>query len=93
MNFILFSSGGPLFYRPTDPVFAVLDADAGSGQGVALIYKKDPDKFSIENPMPFYQHPAQAKGLEIIIPCEARVAGAILYYPLSLMIVPGMSKN
>ncbi len=65
----------------------------GSGQGVALIYKKDPDKFSIENPMPFYQHPAQAKGLEIIIPCEARVAGAILYYPLSLMIVPGISKN
>ena len=60
------------------------------GQGVAFMFKKDIMKFSIENPLPFYQHPIQPTGLEFQIPCEARTAGAVIYYPLSMLIIPGV---
>ena len=59
-------------------------------QAVALLFKKDPRKFTIENPLPFYQYPLQPQGLEVIVPCEARTAGAIIYYPLSLLIALGV---
>ena len=60
------------------------------GMNVAFMYQKNPDKFAIETPIPFMQHPAQPKVLEIEIPCEARTAGAIIYYPLSALIIPGV---
>ena len=60
------------------------------GQGVGFLFKKDDRKFTIENPLPFYQHPIQPKGLEFEVPCEARTAGAIIYYPLSMLIIPGV---
>lgn len=72
------------------------ELEAGSGatnpykKNVALLYKKDPSKFTIEIPLSFYQYTAQPKGLEIEIPCEERHAGAIIYYPMSLMIIPGI---
>lgn len=62
----------------------------GTGKNVALLFKKDARKLTIENPMPFYQYPVQPKGLEVIIPCEARTAGVIIYYPLSLLIAVGV---
>lgn len=71
-----------------------LNADSGitpyPGQGVAFMFSKDPDKFTIENPMPFYQHPVQPKSLEFEVPCEARTAGCIIYYPLSMLIALGV---
>ena len=54
-------------------------ADEENGQGVAFLYTNSERKFSIENPMPFYQYPLQVQGLETIIPCEARTAGVIIY--------------
>ena len=60
------------------------------GQGVGFMFKKDPKKFTIENPLPFYQHPIQPQGLEFVVPCEARIAGAVIYYPLSMLIIPGV---
>lgn len=63
---------------------------AGGGKNVAVLFKNDPRKITIENPLPFYQYPLQPKGLEVEIPCEARTAGAIIYYPLSLLIGIGM---
>lgn len=76
---------------------AELQADAGEtnpyseqGKNVALLFKKDTRKLTIEHPLPFYQYPLQAKGLEIEIPCEARTAGAIIYYPLSALIAVGV---
>ncbi len=57
---------------------------------MAFLYKKDPEKFSIEMPVPFLQHPAQPKNLEIEVMCEARTAGVILYYPLSALMIPGV---
>jgi hypothetical protein len=71
-----------------------LNADSGitpyPGQGVAFMFSKDPDKFTIENPLPFYQHPIQPTGLEFVVPCEARTAGVIIYYPMSMLIAPGV---
>lgn len=69
-----------------------LNADSGMtpypNQGVGFMFKKSAKKFTIENPMPFYQHPIQPKGLEFEVPCEARTAGAMIYYPLSMLIIP-----
>lgn len=69
----------------TNPYAAETD-----GQAVMVFGNKNPDKFSLENPMEFYQYPVQEKGLEMVIPCESRTAGLIIYYPLSLLIVPGI---
>jgi hypothetical protein len=71
-----------------------LQSDAGevnpTNVNVAILYKKDPEKFTLEIPLMFYQYPLQPKGLEIEVPCEARVAGLIIYYPLSILIAKGV---
>ena len=78
---------------------AELDADSvetnpyaleENGQGVAFLFKNDKRKLSLEIPMPFYQYPAQVRNLETVIPCEARTAGVIVYYPLSALIAVGV---
>lgn len=70
----------------TNPYAADVD-----GQGVAFLFKNDKRKLTLENPMPFYQYPLQVEKLETIIPCEARTAGVIVYYPLSCLIAVGVS--
>lgn len=59
------------------------------GKGVILMYTNSADKFSLEIPMAFYQYPLQNRNLEVIVPCEERVAGIIMYYPLSALIAVG----
>lgn len=66
-------------------------AKSTGGQGVAFLFKNDPMKLTLENPMPFYQYPLQVRNLETVIPCEARTAGVIVYYPLSALIAVGVS--
>ena len=61
-----------------------------TGVGVAFLFKNDVKKLALENPMPFRQYPAQVKNLETTIPCEARTAGVIVYYPLSALIAVGV---
>ena len=60
------------------------------GSNVALLYTNSEEKFSLEIPMAFYQYPLQNRNLEVIIPCEERVAGIIMYYPLSALIAVGV---
>lgn len=71
-----------------------LESDAGDvnpyGKNVAILYKKDADKFSLEIPMPYMQHALQTRNLEIVVPCEERVAGMVIYYPMSLLIAVGV---
>lgn len=69
----------------TNPYAAETD-----GSGVAFLFKNDERKLAIENPMPFYQYPLQVDGLETIVPCEARTAGVIVYYPFSALIAVGV---
>ena len=58
-------------------------------KGVMFLFTNSADKFSLEIPMPFYQYPLQNRNLEVIVPCEERVAGCIIYYPLSALIAVG----
>lgn len=69
----------------TNPYAAETD-----GQSAAVLFKNDARKLSIENPLPFMQYPVQTQGLEVVVPCEARTAGAIIYYPMSLLIAVGI---
>lgn len=61
-----------------------------SGKNIAFMYTKDPEKFSLEIPLPFYQYPLQIVKLETEIPCETRMAGLIIYYPLSMLLAYGI---
>ena len=63
---------------------------ANAGVGVAFLFKKDPRKLTLENPLPYTQHTVQVKNLETTVPCEARTAGVIVYYPLSALIAVGV---
>lgn len=57
---------------------------------VMIAYDKNPDKLTMEIPMPFTQYPPQERGLEFVVPCESRYGGIIVYYPLSLSIGYGI---
>ena len=59
-------------------------------QGRCAAVQNDPRKFTIENPLSFMQYPVQPEGLEMVVPCEARTAGAIIYYPMSMLIATGI---
>lgn len=63
---------------------------AADGLNVAFFFTKDPDKLAIEDPMPYYQYPVQERNLEMVVPCEARTAGVIIYYPMSALVVTGI---
>ena len=62
----------------------------GTGTDVFIAYDKNPDKLTMEIPMPFTQYPPQERGLEFVVPCESRYGGIITYYPLSLSIGEGI---
>lgn len=62
----------------------------GTGLNVAMLCTPDEEKFTIEVPLPYFQHPVQPKNLELTVACEARIAGAIIYYPLSALIAIGI---
>ena len=70
-----------------------LEADADMtnpyGVNVMLLYKNDPEKFSLEIPMSYYQYPVQNRNLEVVVPCEERTAGINMYYPFSLCMAVG----
>lgn len=63
---------------------------AASGKNVAFLYTNSAEKFSLEIPMPFYQYPIQNRNLEVVVPCEERVAGIVFYYPLSALLAVGV---
>ena len=65
-------------------------AKGTDGQGVMLLFKNDARKLTVENPLPFMQYPVQTEGLEMVVPCEARTAGVLIYYPMSLLIGVGV---
>jgi hypothetical protein len=64
--------------------------DPAVPSNVFIAYDKNPDKLTMEIPMPFTQYPPQERGLEFVVPCESRYGGIIVYYPLSLTIGEGI---
>lgn len=64
--------------------------NGGLGSDMFIVYDKNPDKLTMEIPMPFTQYPPQERGLEFVVPCESRYGGVITYYPLSLAFGEGI---
>lgn len=70
---------------------------AGEGEGavaaggdVMVAYSRNPDKLSFEIPQPFEQLNAQEHNLEFVVPVMSRVAGVLVYAPLSIAIGEGI---
>lgn len=64
---------------------------AGSGgKDRMMVFANDSDHVTLEIPLPFEQFDAQQKGLTYEIPCLARVAGVIVYYPASVAYCDGI---
>jgi hypothetical protein len=64
--------------------------ESASVSNIAIAYTKSPDKLGLQITQPFEQFPVQVKGLEYEIPCHARHAGVIFYYPLSACLMYGL---
>lgn len=84
------------YFKDNNPDITTVDRipelkGAGSGgTDVILMYDKNPDKLSLEIPMPFTQHTPIEKNLGFTISCEARIGGVLMYYPLSVSIGEGI---
>jgi hypothetical protein len=84
------------YFIQNNPFISTVDwvpelAGAGpSGEDIMIAFDKNPDKLTMEIPMPFTQYPPQERGLEFIVPCESRFGGIIVYYPLSIAIGEGI---
>lgn len=55
-----------------------------------MVYKKSPDKVTLEIPQDFEQFEPQLKGLKYEIPCHMRMGGVIFYKPLSASYADGI---
>lgn len=56
----------------------------------AVVYVKDPEHLRLELPISFEQFAPQLEGMVYKIPCYARTAGVIAYYPLSIAYADGI---
>ena len=68
---------------------ANLDSDPFSGE-IMIAYRRDPDAMTLEMPQMFEQLPVQERGLEFVVPCHSRIAGVLIYYPLSQAVGEGI---
>lgn len=66
-----------------------LDSFYAGDDGI-FVYKRDPEKLTMEVPQDFEQFPEQEQGLEFVVPCHARCGGVIVYYPLSIAVGKGI---
>ncbi len=66
-------------------------ATAGSGGTTrAIVFKNDAQHLTLEVPVPFEQFEPEKRGLTYSIPCLARCAGVIVYYPLAIAFCDGI---
>ena len=66
-----------------------MEADPFTGE-IMIAYRRSADAFTLEIPMLFQQRPPQERNLEFIINCESKIAGVLVYYPLSMAIGEGI---
>jgi hypothetical protein len=55
-----------------------------------VLYRNSPDKLTYEIPQPFEQLAPQERNLEYVVPAHGRVAGVLVYYPLSISVLQGI---
>jgi len=64
---------------------------AGVGSTTRMVlYKRDPEVLQMCIPQEFEQMPPQAQSLAFTVPCHARVAGVIVYYPIAMRYADGI---
>jgi hypothetical protein len=68
----------------------VPSSGALSNTNVMVVYRRSPDKLTLEIPEMFTQHEPESRNLEFVICCTARCAGVLIYYPLSVAIYEGI---
>ena len=61
-----------------------------NGADVMIAYRKDPDKFTLEIPVPFEQFPPQYQGMELQVFCHERFGGLLVRFPLSIIKAEGV---
>jgi len=61
-----------------------------SGEDIMVAYHNNPDKLTLELPMMFTQYAPQERNLQMVVNCESRFGGVIIYYPLSISIGEGI---
>lgn len=61
-----------------------LEGQGTGGVDMMVVYKKDPEKLTMEVPLELQFLAPQEKGLEIEVPSWAKTGGTIVYYPLSV---------
>jgi hypothetical protein len=66
-------------------------AGAGAGGTHAMIFAdRNQNYYAYESVLEFTEHPPQARGLELVVPCEAQTAGVIVRQPLALAKMEGL---
>jgi len=65
-------------------------AFVGGTEDGMVLYEKDPEVLENRIPLEMVIHPVQEKGLEYIIPVEARNGGVVIRYPLACAIMTGI---
>jgi len=71
------------------PVNELKGAGTG-GVDVMVVYSRNSFNAKFKMPMPYTTYPAQAQGLEMLIPTESRWGGLTVYKPLSINICEGI---
>ena len=65
-------------------VVELTNAGPGGTTNGVIVSERSPENYAFEMPMPFNQLPAQARNLELVVNCLARVAGVQVFYPLAI---------
>lgn len=65
-------------------VWDKLDGAGAGGTDRMICYRRDPEAVELIVPQEFEQFPPQQRNLEWVVPCHARCAGVVAYYPLSI---------
>lgn len=66
------------------------NAFIGGTKDGAVLYEKNPRVITNRIPLEMVTHPAQERGLEFIVPVEARNGGVVVRYPLACLFMTGI---
>lgn len=64
-------------------IVGMVEFNGTAGSMIGFIGEFNGENASIEMAMPFNQLPAQARNLELVVPCMARTGGVSVHYPLA----------
>lgn len=83
------------FFQRTHPGLEVkplleMESAGASGGKALLAYQLDRRNLKGCIPMPFTQHPAETRGMEVVVTTEQRHGGCVVFYPLAFAFGDGI---